>query len=1082
MKIRSGLLVALAVSTALAPVPRHGDARAQGVSAGPAQSAVLASYSTADQKVMANFPLADVRVTGASNVTAVAPKGAIVRRVRIFLGPDIIGFQLVYESAGQLFETEVAGSASATVRELVLEGADRVSAVTATSNATELRSIAFETESGKKMEAGTADGPNRTRLDLPEEFLGLVGTSTDRILSIGALISARGTMARTYLEQLGKDGQPRYRSDSSLGYAATDKIVRSGAVGIIRGEEKVAMIPKGAEIARIVVYGDQTINGLSLGYRSPGSEQVFPTPILGQATGKRRVMNFAPGETLAYVIARWDSSGIRGLMLEKSTAAQVTYGAFDQPGLDMQGLGPAQGETPGFIGFTATSGAMLNSLAAVRLPQAASQSAASGPQKAALTCSQIAAEATTKSATGSDAKNVILARAKGLVLERQFAAIELDDQQAAAAEQKFGRSVDACRFTLDGLWSTNDPIVLNAALSSLPDNMTLTDGEIVDNGNYTDRQFVVIANSEDPDNQISVMDALGDGSKTFLNSSDGISLAALIRGEVSGRKTFQGGGTSLWVNTAPHSKKVEIRITRGGKTQQFYRPVVRPDDQPVGINDTFVISQTLDNLPAAQRGYDITRDSPFFINNNLGRMWQVFEVPGDLAYELIQKQAVPVGLWYVPDGLSGMISTDTLITTETDYQKSVSNAYGASLGYGKSPNEKEASQGKKPISASIAVDYVKSQTNGMREGSVSSMAMAIARTKKYAVVVNHAYSQLKPTFIDDLYTAVSFNNFDTFIERYGTHYAYATTYGSAARSQEKFDQQATADWASESESLSVKVAGEYKGVNASASYSRSVDESNSSKLETSVRTSALLSTCTGGANASAQQGEKDCPILLDLRPIYDLVSPMYFAGSEEWVYQAKPKLRAAVDAYLLSKASLIDDNVKSELWQVSMKQVRCTNVGTEAYNTASIRGSVTFEVTTPLGADAQNKPRKPIVRTGTGLNKSEGKLDIPCDSKWVDLAGTKPIIIAGTPTQLGATTVTAWINWLVEVDGGTLVDPDDDLVAKDSETLVFRPAFAFKGVPGSELGSSVNHVDSLWDGKSQGDPTLDVQYTFKRIR
>ena len=125
---------------------------------------------------------------------------------------------------------------------------------------------------------------------------------------------------------------------------------------------------------------------------------------------------------------------------------------------------------------------MLNSLAAVRLPQAASEAAAVAPQKAALTCSQVAAEATTKSAGGSDAKNVILARAKGLVLERQFAAIELDDQQAAAAEQKFGRSVDACRFTLDGLWSTNDPIVLNAALRSPPENLKLTAGEIVDNG------------------------------------------------------------------------------------------------------------------------------------------------------------------------------------------------------------------------------------------------------------------------------------------------------------------------------------------------------------------------------------------------------------------------------------------------------------------------------------------------------------------------------------------------------------------------------------------------------------------------
>lgn len=1086
MKLKARFLLAVAISTGLATIGPDRVAVAQGASPAPAQSDILKTYSAADQNAMAKLPLANIRGISGSNVSAAVPKGATVRRIRIFGAPDITGFQLVYESGGELFETEVAGTAGPAVAELALVGEDRVTAISATSSDTALRSVAIETESGKTLQAGTPDGAKQVRYDLPEEFLGLIGVSTDRIASLGALATARAPMARIYLEQLGNDGQPTYKSDQKLGYGAGDKIVRTGSAGTISGAEQTAMIPKGAEIARVIVYGDQTINGLALGYRSPGSEQILPTATLGQARGKRRVLNFAPGETLEYVVVAWTDAGIHGLLLEKNGKAQVTYGNWEKangPGFHAQGFGAGAGETAGFIGFSGTSGAMLNSLAAVRLPQAAeTASAAAVPAKAALSCSEVAAQATAKSAGGSDAKNVILARAKGLVLERQFAAIQLDDQQAAAAEQKFGRSIDACRLTLDGLWRTNEPIVINANIVSLPGNMTQTEGDMIDHGNYTDHEYIVIANSNDPDNQIAYMDGLGDGRKVFLNSTDGVSLADLIRGKVPGRKTFQGGGMTLVVNLAPSSKRIEIRVTKGGRTQQFYRPTLRPNDQAVGITDTFVISQSLDNLPAAQRGYDITRDSPFFINNNLGRMQPIFRVPGELAYELTEKQAVPVGLWYIPDGLSGMISTDTLIMTETDYQKSVTNAYGASLGYGKTPNEQESQMGKKPISASIAVDYVKGQTQGMRDGSVSSMAMAIARTKKYAVVVNHAFSELEPNFIDDLYTAAAYNDFGTFIQRYGTHYAYAVTYGSAARSQETFDQRATADWASENESLSVKVTGEYKGVSGSASYSRNVDESNSSKVESSVRTSRLLSTCTGGASSTAQQGEKDCPILLDLRPIYDLVSPMYFAGSEDWVYQVKPKLRAAVEAYLASKVDRIDDQAKTELWQVAMPQVRCTDVGTEAFNTASLRGSVTFDISTPLGPDNEGKARKPLVRTGTGLNKPEGKLDVPCDGKWVNLAGNKPVVVAGTAAQLGRTTVTGWINWLVEVDGGTLVDPDDDLVAQSADTALVLSAVAFKGTSDSEIGATVSHVQQLWNGKDKGDPVLDIQYTFKRIR
>jgi hypothetical protein len=1096
MQRKSAIVLGLAISvslSALTLVPEP--VTAQGVSGAapaPAMDTIAKTYTKADEAWMAQLPLVDIRAVRGTGGGTMVPKGAAIREIRIFGAPAITGIQIVYEDAGgSLFETAIAGAAAPQVATLTLADGETIAAVSVTSDDASLRSLQLVTSTGRKVQAGTLDGARKALHQVPGQLLGFVLETTDRIISIMGLVRLENETARTYVETLNNEGQPTYRGADRLGYSPEE----AQTLGGDPANPMTALIPKGMELAAITVFGEQRINGVQLAYRSPGTTPTYPTAVVGKASGKARTINFLPGETIEYVVKREDAIGVYGLYVKKSTGAEITFGAWDKdvPAAEMhaQGFGAtSDSQTAGIRGFWGSEqqGSVAD-IWAMRLPQAKSLTAQGStlPNRMELACSNAAADATTTS--GPDPKSVIQARAKGVVLQRQFAAIQLDETQAAAAAQKFGRSIDACRFTIDGVWTTLDPIVPNDALGELlPGNVTSDSNTLISNGNYTSREYLIISNSADADNQIALMDALGDGTKLFLNSTDGISMGDLLAQKlpVSTEKVFSGRGASVRVRLAPAFRQIQIFVNRNGETKQFYRPTIKTSNQPVPINDTFVISMTLDNIAAAYRGYDITRDDPFFINNNRAAMWPIFQAANNLgyervepvvAYELTEKQAVPVGIFYVPDGGSGMISTDTLITSGTEYQKSVSSSYGASLGYGKSPTESQANAGKKAVGASIAVDVTNSNTKGMREGSTAGMAWGKAITKKYATVVNHAYGQLTTDFIDDLYDAANTGNFSTFIKRYGTHYAYAVTYGQASRSEETFDQQTTADWASSNFSVSVKLAGEAKGVSGSASYSRSEDTSNSSNLDTSIKKSTLVSTCTGAAVGNAQQGEKDCPVLLDLRPIYELVSPMYFPDSNEWVYNTRRQLTSAVEQYLAWRASSIEYDAPLEVWRVGLKKIKCTSLGSELGSTADLQGVVSFDVTYPL--PPVKGVAKQFVRSAKGFNKSEGYLELACDSKWVDSPGTMPVMISGQRGQLLNAKVRSTIESLTEVDDG-VVDPNDVLVTSDS--VLFGSQIAFEGVATAQPGSVFTKDVSIYDGASSGDPVLHMQYEFMRIR
>jgi hypothetical protein len=122
---------------------------------------------------------------------------------------------------------------------------------------------------------------------------------------------------------------------------------------------------------------------------------------------------------------------------------------------------------------------------------------------------------------------------------------------------------------------------------------------------------------------------------------------------------------------------------------------------------------------------------------------------------------------------------------------------------------------------------------------------------------------------------------------------------------------------------------------------------------------------------------------------------------------------------------------------------------------------------------------KQFVRSAKGFNKSEGYLELACDSKWVDSPGTMPVMISGQRGQLLNAKVRSTIESLTEVDDG-VVDPNDVLVTSDS--VLFGSQIAFEGVATAQPGSVFTKDVSIYDGASSGDPVLHMQYEFMRIR
>lgn len=477
--------------------------------------------------------------------------------------------------------------------------------------------------------------------------------------------------------------------------------------------------------------------------------------------------------------------------------------------------------------------------------------------------------------------------------QRRLAAITIAEAEASPERE----AVDACWRRLDGIWRADDVMRLDPAIDPGDwgaDNPAL---ETLAHGNYTRARHLVVTAIGKGETDLVVTDAFDPDVTVRYRAADGRPLESVF---------VRGGERKRYIAERPAgglARELFVDVTRGGRVRlsigshQFYRPrsSVAKSGQDLAASDAFLISYNLENLAASRRGYDIVEQDAFFFLNNPKQ--DVFARVDPRRYSVDEKRIVPLGFTLVQEAAQGMVYRRALETSEQGIQTTLASAFGANVTIGDD---------------TIRAGYrtAKEEARALSSGRTVARATAYSRAKLYALLVDHPYIVLSDAFVTAIEDARRRGERDPglyrrIIERFGTHYAYAVTYGAAARVTRTLDEETflkTRGTRSQSEAMAgAKVFGVDGEFNIARMRGRSTRSSGSFVKEGASFVGV-------GGNGSWDEngfapGQTPYPILLDLRPLPELLSPMTFPGEPEVYVRVRERLEREIARYLKARSS-----------------------------------------------------------------------------------------------------------------------------------------------------------------------------------
>jgi hypothetical protein len=464
-----------------------------------------------------------------------------------------------------------------------------------------------------------------------------------------------------------------------------------------------------------------------------------------------------------------------------------------------------------------------------------------------------------------------------------------------------------CWFRVDGVWTDNQKITLDRSViprgwaSDSPELLTLAIGT------YTTPGYIMISPSKNSNTSLTVFDPQDPTRKTVFVSKDGRNLKDVLT---------QNGPVKTYQATQPsfHGRTLTIDVTRSGlarlklERKSYFRPKPAKSAAQLQLdidpNDPFYMNNALENLRAVRQGYDITTQDPFYLLSN--DKLSIFAEPE--GYYIDERRLVPLGMSFVQEATQGMVYRKTLITSASGTQDTVRETMG-----GKTGGERDA-----VYDVSVAVKYVTENTNSRMNSKTKAQAIGYSRNKQYALVVNHPFINLSDEFIDIISDAnrayktsetTAWYYLDQLIAKFGTHYAQAVTFGASAKMTQTFDEKSYLEEFGSSTDFGGEAVSKIFGVGGSAHYSKlsGSKTSNSGTIGSEGATFVAV-----GGNGSWDQngysaGGTPYPILLDLRPIDELLSPLNFPDEELVYTQLRYTLKKRLEEYLKGRAKTFKD-------------------------------------------------------------------------------------------------------------------------------------------------------------------------------
>lgn len=577
------------------------------------------------------------------------------------------------------------------------------------------------------------------------------------------------------------------------------------------------------------------------------------------------------------------------------------------------------------------------------------------------------------------------------ITQRTFASFSLDEVVEGVPKDK-----DAlCWFRLDGVWRETGDVTLDESESfdgwgsDTEELLSLT------NGTYTTLDHLVIEKSAQPEKKLRLRDGLLGSSFVEFVSDDGLSLKEVLQ---------RGGPAKLYRARQPFGfgQKLVVDVSRSGRIRMTFgnKAFIRPKPgvskatiaSQLPADDAFLLSYNLENLSASRRGYDVVSQDPFFLLQN--PKYEIFAEVDPKNYFISEKRTIPMGFSLVQEVSQGTVFRESLVSSETDYQRTVSSSFGAKIG-----GSKQA-MANNPFAPAVGASSSSSYIEGMKESNTVGQALGYSRSKQYTLVVDHPYISLSDDFLDAVEDARRYGKYQNIIDKFGSHYPYAVTYGAAAKMTMSFTKTSYTEMMQQDDSFAANGGGTVYGVGGMVDYSDSMSERTSQSGAIGDTGATFVAV---GGNGSWNEngynaGTTPYPILLDLRPIDELLNPMNFPGEPEIYQSVRVKLRSAIRDYLFQYNDVLSDSSllpvveppraePVEKWLVYVRQTWCT--GHKLVNPVKeVRGTLYGEV-----------------KTGnTYSSKREKALSIPCKKKdkaktWKG-SGQNLITLSGSRSQL----------------------------------------------------------------------------------
>ncbi len=275
--------------------------------------------------------------------------------------------------------------------------------------------------------------------------------------------------------------------------------------------------------------------------------------------------------------------------------------------------------------------------------------------------------------------------------------------------------------------------------------------------------------------------------------------------------------------------------------------------------------------------------------------------------------SLPYGWYYDSNDYSGGDSTTTMIDTSRDVMNSVKRTAGYNVS-----GSVDVSYG--VVEAEASFSFKSSNGEMQKMANMQEDKTVFTQSQyhhtSYAIAVQKMDLKLHQHFTDDVQnllrdlTAGSLTDqkLEDFLRIYGTHYAYAITYGTQGAATYRLSEQQMSQLVEQGVNYSqaweanvkVKVMG--SGGSIGGGSESSSDKDMQSKFASIVQDSAENYTCSGGAscNGGVPSGEPNVPVFLDLRPISELLGPPFY-DDPKIVLDLRDRVYEAIQKYAFVK-------------------------------------------------------------------------------------------------------------------------------------------------------------------------------------